>query len=114
MLDLQRSYCASMGVDFRPSFGNARVGVSLNVRDGVVPLNGLRHPESPGVSGWYLWAGGEPSQDSEFFRPIHALHLPDWCPAIVKFLGLPPGWRFLVAGEYEDVWFDSSLLKVQG
>jgi hypothetical protein len=28
------------------------------------------------------------------------------------FLGLPPGWRFLIAGEHEDVWEDPSLLNV--
>jgi hypothetical protein len=30
----------------------------------------------------------------------------------VRFLGLPPGWRFLVAGDYEDVWEEQSLLDV--
>jgi len=32
----------------------------------------------------------------------HARHL----------FGLPPGYRFLLAGEYLDVWFDEKLLDV--
>lgn len=40
------------------------------------------------------------------------MHLDQLCPEIQKFLGLPPGWRFLIAENYEDVWFDISLLDV--
>jgi hypothetical protein len=29
---------------------------------------------------------------------------------ILKFLGLPPGWRFLTDGLYVDVWYDAALL----
>jgi len=30
----------------------------------------------------------------------------------MKYLGLAPGWRFLVAPNYEDVWEDYDLLKI--
>ena len=30
---------------------------------------------------------------------------------IKKYLGLAPGWRFLIAGDYEDVWFDERLTR---
>ncbi|WP_438268855.1 immunity protein Imm33 domain-containing protein [Paraburkholderia youngii] len=29
----------------------------------------------------------------------------------VRYLALPPGWRVLLAPDYEDVWFDGELLK---
>jgi hypothetical protein len=32
-------------------------------------------------------------------------------PPTARKLGLPPGWRFLVAGDHEEVWADPSLLK---
>ena len=38
-------------------------------------------------------------------------HLADWCPDALRFLGLPPGWRFLVAGAYADAWEDPQLLR---
>src|SRR5262249_4805049 len=31
-----------------------------------------------------------------FFVPLHVSHLAEWCPAALKFLGLAPGWRFLI------------------
>lgn len=33
-------------------------------------------------------------------------------PEIKKYLGLPPGWRFLIAPGYEDIWFDEALLSI--
>lgn len=43
---------------------------------------------------------------------LHIEHLTEWCPAALRFLGLPPGWRFSVANGYEDAWEDPSLLNV--
>jgi len=31
----------------------------------------------------------------------------------VPFLGLPPGWRVLLAPGQEEVWFDAELLSVE-
>lgn len=88
-----------------------KIGISRNVLDGLLPINGLRHPPAGDTTGWYIWAGKELSPDPDFFVPLHVEHLPDWCPEAVRFLGLPPGWRFLVAGEYEDAWEDPALLS---
>lgn len=86
-----------------------KVGIARNVRDGVLPINGLRHLPVGDTTGWYIWAGEEPSLDPEFFVPLHVAHLAEWCPAALRFLGLPPGWRFLVSGDHEDVWEDPAL-----
>jgi len=48
----------------------------------------------------------------DFFEPVHGHHLLEWNRGVLKYLALPPGWRFLVAGDYEDVWFDVKLLEV--
>lgn len=77
---------------------------------GLQPINGLRHLPEGDTTGWYIWAGEKMESDDDFFKPLHVEHLLDWCPDIKKYLGLPPGWRFLVAGDYEDVWYDESLL----
>jgi hypothetical protein len=60
------------GTSPKPPLPGEEVGIARNVRDGLWPLNGLRHP-----------VAGETS-----------------------------GWRFLVAPDFEDVWFDESLLNV--
>lgn len=89
-----------------------KAGVASNVKSTIVPLNGLRHPPEGNTSGWYLWAGEELTSDPNAFLPVHIEHLSEWRPEVLKYLALPPGWRFLVAGDYEDVWFDASLLNV--
>jgi hypothetical protein len=94
-----------------PSPGGSKVGISRNVRSGLLPINGLRHPPVGDTTGWYIWSGeGNPPSDPDFFVPLHVEHLMEWCPLVIPYLGLPPGWRFLLTGEHEDVWNDASLL----
>jgi hypothetical protein len=106
----QRELCTRHGVEFVAAPAHLKIGIARNVPEGVVPIHGLRHMPTGDTTGWYLWAGEEPSDDPDFFVALHVEHLMDWCPAALRFLGLPPGWRFLVAGEHEDVWEDPSLL----
>lgn len=107
----QQSICTRHRVPWVAAPADHKVGIAWNVLDGLLPINGLRlRPESQ-TTGWYIWAGGEMSQDDDFFVPLHVAHLWQWCPQAVRFLGLPPGWRFLVAGDHEDVWQDESLLE---
>jgi hypothetical protein len=89
-----------------------KVGIAMNVLDGLLPINGLRHLPGADTSGWYIWAGAVLSADDDFFVPLHVSHLHDWCSEAVRFLGLPAGWRFLAAPGYKDVWFDPELLEV--
>src|SRR5688500_6006162 len=102
----QDAVCRRFGVSRVAAPGDLKVGIARNVRSGRQPLNGLRHPPGGDTTGWYLWAGEDSlSDDSDFFVPLHAAHLAEWCPAALPYLGLPPGWRFLLAPGHEDVWF---------
>jgi hypothetical protein len=64
------------------------------------------------TNGWYVWCGTEFKEDAEFFAQLHTRHLCEDYPEIAKFLGLPPGFRFLFSPEFVDVWFDELLLNV--
>jgi hypothetical protein len=75
-------------------------------------MNGLRHPPVGDTTGWYIWAGEELSGDTDFFEPMHVVHLLEYWPEVIKFLGLPPGWRFLFAEDYVDLWEHAALLDV--
>jgi hypothetical protein len=77
-----------------------------------VPLNGLRHPAVGESNGWYIWCGEDFSEAPGFFAPLHAKHVYEDHPELTKLLGLPPGYRFLLAGDYLDIWYDSSLLNI--
>jgi hypothetical protein len=109
---MQQAFCKQHGLSWVPANSDQKVGIAENVKSGLMPLNGLRHPLNGDTTGWYIWAGGEPNSDPEFFVPLHVQHLSDWCPLVIKFLGLPPGWRFLIAGDHEEIWEDTSLLQV--
>jgi hypothetical protein len=107
----QRTFCKELNHQYVPADPDSKVGLALETQ-GRVPINGLRHPPQGDTNGWYLWDGEEfPSNDGSF-SPVHTDHLIKLRPEVLKFLGLPPGYRFLLADDYVDVWFDPSLLHV--
>jgi len=106
----QIATCQEYGRDFIPSPPDSKLGVALETLD-QTPIHGLRHPPTPETNGWYIWAG-EYSSHIDFFKPLHTSHLIQRFPEVVRFLALPPGSRFLLAGDHVDVWFDESLLNV--
>jgi|SRR5450432_217243 hypothetical protein len=108
---MQIALCRQHGQDFEPCPPDSKLGVALQTL-GKVPVNGLRHPPTHDTNGWYIWAGEDFSKEEDFFQPLHTSHLAECLPQAVKFLGLPPGSRFLVSGDNVDVWFDKSLLNV--
>jgi hypothetical protein len=109
LTELQIDFCREHEYKCVVTGMNEIVGFANQTRGGS-PINGLRHPSHGNASGWYIWCGVDYSSEDDFFEPIHAIHLNERCPEIIKLLGLPPGYRFLVAGEYVDIWFDETLL----
>ncbi len=109
---LQKAVCKEFNVEPYEAFPGDKVGISQSALDGVLPLNGLRHPYTSGTTGWYLWGGEELSDAADFFKPLHVGHLQEHCKPSLKYLLLPAGWRFLTDGSYEDIWFDANLLNI--
>lgn len=107
----QAAICAKYGATPTPVGDDLKVGIARNVRPGAQPVNGFRHPQEAGTTGWFIYVGGEPEEDADFFVPLHVSHLDKWCPEVLPYLALPPGWRFLIAPGYEDVWPDETLLQ---
>ena len=112
LLQVQLATCARFGVELFATLPTSKVGIAQDALHGGLPLNALRHSPKGNSSGWYIWAGDEPSQESDYFTPLHAGHLGVLCPSIVPYLGLPPGWRVLIAHGHEDVWFEKALLDL--
>lgn len=106
----QKEICTKYGATYVPANFESIAGVSKGLGISASPVHGLRHPPQGTTSGWFIWAG-EYSNSDAFFEPVHISHLIDMHPAVVKFLGLGPGWRFLIAGDHIDVWFDKSILN---
>ena len=108
--DYQQKICQKFGALFTASPSDKKIGIAKNVKSGAMPINGLRHLPDGDMTGWYIWAGESLSTEPDFFLPLHVSHIADWCPVVNDYLGLAPGWRFLIADDYVDVWFDETLL----
>ena len=108
----QRETCARFGVNPEALGTRDLAGVADTVLPHVKLIHGLRHPRVGDSSGWYIWGGEEWSSADDFFKPVHVSHLEQLSPPVLRYLALPPGWRFLIADGYEDVWFDEAILKV--
>lgn len=107
---IQMALCRQYERDFVPCPPDSKLGLALQTL-GKKPINGLRHRPTSNTNGWYIWAG-DYSSEKDFFAPLHTWHVPERLPEVVRFLGLQPGSRFLLAGDRVDVWFDEALLNV--
>jgi hypothetical protein len=101
--------CQARGVPCDPPSEGNKLGIALATLH-LRPLNGLRHPPAGGTSGWYIWGGEDLPEDPDFFQPLHHAHLQEMCPEVMRYMALPPGWRFLTADPHEDIWSDAGLL----
>lgn len=108
----QLAVCERLSAQPSESPDTLKAGLAKNARGWELPLNGLRHPPEGDTSGWYIWSGTELSDDPDFFEPVHVAHLSELCPLALPYLLLPPGWRFLLAPDIEDLWFDAELLEI--
>src|SRR5262245_36680620 len=97
----QEKVCARFGVEAVPAPGYLKVGIARNIRNGLQPIYGLRTKPAGDTTGWYICAGHEWSEAADFFVPLRAEHLLSWCPQAIPYLQLPPGWRLLIAPDYE-------------
>jgi len=110
----QKAICDRLKVYWTPVDLNSLIAFNISLLSATNPINGLRHPKQERIDGWYLWSGEEINQnDDNFFKPLHVGHLLEKRPIVLKYLGLPAGWRFQIDdGGYEDIWFDNSLLDI--
>ncbi len=109
-IEKQKEICVTYNSKWTPINKKLRIGVSENLDKD--PINGLRHPMQQGTTGWFIWTGVY-SESEDFFQPMHAEHLLQIRPDIIKYLGLDIGFRFLVDNKgFEDVWYDENLKKI--
>ena len=109
--DQQLAYCKEHADTCESVALDSKLGFAIETQ-GRLPINGLRHAPQEDTNGWYIWCGEQLSAEQDFFTPLHTSHLVERYPGVARLLGLPPGYRFLVAGDYIDVWYDATLLDV--
>ena len=107
----QRRICKRFNAAPLPPNEAEKCGVSEGVLLGAPYVQGLRTRPEDGTCGWYFTAGDDYSEDAEFFKPLHVAHLERYCPEVLPYLALPPGWRIIVGTGLEQVRFDATLLE---
>jgi hypothetical protein len=107
----QRRVCRRVGVEPMPPAPVDKCGVSEGVLLGAPYVQGLRCPPDRGTCGWYFTAGDDYSEDPDFFKPLHVAHLAQYCPDVLPYLALPPGWRIIIGTGIEQITFDPALLE---
>ena len=111
----QKILCKRLNTEWIPVNRHLLLAINSSIFDSIEPLNGIRYKAEGTINGWFIWAAGEiPQNQNDFFESIHTEHLyeNDLTTCILKYLGLPPGSRFQIDRKgYEDVWFDSEILK---
>ena len=107
---LQKEKCILVGSPESYPDESLQIGIALQTR-GKQPITGMRANPENGTAGWYIWAG-DYSEDPDFFQPIHISHVPDVWPALMPYLALAPGYRFIIDDEgYEDIWHEPVITK---
>ncbi|QKJ30791.1 hypothetical protein HQ865_13875 [Mucilaginibacter mali] len=89
-----------------PTFSQMIV-VSKGVLDNDV-INAVRYPSPTHMTGWWLTTDLYDG-DVKSLQTIHYYHVAFKRSDIMRYLALPPGFRFYAADK-PDVWFDSDVL----
>lgn len=107
--ELQQEICRKHQSKFEPLFFDEIVAVALGSL-GQMPITGIRNilQKDENVS-WFIYCG-EPSEQADFYQPVHWHHLKEILPEVLPYLGLSQGFRFIIDNEgYEDVWFETNV-----
>jgi hypothetical protein len=110
MIQAQKAMCAKYGSRFVPSQQHLKAGIALRTLSST-PITGVRAHVKGDTTGWYIW-GGEYSAADDFYQPLCTSHLAEYCPEVLPYLGLAPGFSFIIdRNGYEDVWNDPERLE---
>lgn len=92
-----------------PLFPN--FGQYLMISDGVyegLPVNGVRYMSPSHMTGWWLTTD-EYNDDVKSLKNVHFFHVAFTRPDILKYLALPPGFRFYISQGESGAWFDEQV-----
>ena len=103
----QKACCNHYGVEFHVCNEEQLIVVSEGVVDEKLEVEGVRYPSPNHMSGWWITTDLYDG-NTDSLKTIHASHLFEARPDLAPYLGLPYGYRFLLGGESEHVWFDPS------
>lgn len=102
----QHSVCSKVGADFTTSRFEQLIVISDGVLEGEAS-EGVRYPSPEHMSGWWITTD-QYNGDTKSLKTVHAQHVAVNRPDLVKYLGLPNGYRFHELTN--DAWFDEKVV----
>ena len=107
LLEVQQKCCEHYSAQYTPVDEEQMVVISDGVYEGL-PLEGVRYPSPDHMSGWWLTTD-EYNGDTSSLKTVHYIHIVESRPEVAIYMALPPGYRFMLGGEQEQVWFDEEV-----
>lgn len=101
----QHETCLRVNAEFSPIRPDQLVVISDGVYENE-PTEGVRYTSPQHMSGWWLTTDRY-NGDINTLKTVHAHHVSEKRPDLVKYFGLPFGYRFFA--REDDVWFDSKV-----
>ncbi|WP_407477514.1 immunity protein Imm33 domain-containing protein [Acinetobacter baumannii] len=109
ILKVQKECCDHYEEKFFPVELDQLVVVSNGVLEGEIPIEGVRYRSPKHMSGWWL-TSDKYDGDIETLKNIHFTHILEKRPDLAIYMALPYGYRFILGGEEEHIWFDENAL----
>lgn len=101
----QMRCCEHYKANFLGATDNQLVVVSSGVLSPSKEVEGVRYPSPSHMSGWWLTTD-EYDGDVNSLQTLHFQHIREKRPDLAIYMGLPFGYRFLLGGVDEHVWYD--------
>lgn len=101
----QKACCEHYNAEFTPPEQNQLVAISEGVLEGSHEIEGVRYPSPDHMSGWWLTTDLY-NGDVNSLKTVHFSHVAEARPEIAQYMALPFGYRFVLGGQNEHVWFD--------
>ncbi|MDO6547631.1 immunity protein Imm33 domain-containing protein [Pseudoalteromonas carrageenovora] len=108
LLDVQQKCCEHYGAESDVPKFEQMVAISEGVYEGNLPIEGVRYKAPEHMTGWYLTTDLYDGDVSNL-KTVHFQHIAEKRPEIAIYMSLPAGYRFLLGGEEEHVWFDEKV-----
>jgi hypothetical protein len=107
VLSVQQECCENFKSQYSPIDQEQLVVISKGVYEGD-PLEGVRYPSPEHMSGWWLTTD-QYDGNTESLITVHFSHIIEHRPEVAIYMALPYGYRFMLGGKEEHVWFDEDV-----
>lgn len=107
----QKKICKKFGLVYQPCDENLYLYISKNFNKEDISIEGKRYVEIDNFSGWYIWSGEEP-REIHLYEKVIISDINQYSDALIKFLWLERGTRFLIEEDYINAEFDYRVEKM--